>query len=204
MGGDHAQPEFVFHLLGQMARLRFEHLGSEMLQDGDLRTNRFDDRPGAVEGEMVDLGLVAEAQNVNNQHVGLVSCVVFGQPIEKAAARQVGNVQPAIRVMHAVGLHRVQMRHRRPQFDVVDRVWPGRWLEPYDRTGVALRVREHDGPVFERIGRRENLPATAKTARRHGLDQRVDVAGMVEMFVRKNDRIEFARIAGWNVRERPY
>lgn len=49
--------------------------------------------------------------------------------------------------------------------------------------------------------RREQYAAAAKTAGRHRFDHHVHVARMIEMFVRENDAVEFARIARRNVRE---
>ena len=151
---------------------------------------------------MVDAHLVAIAQHVDHQNVRPIACVVGDQALEKTPARKIRNAQPVVREMQAVGLRGVHVRDRRAQFDVTDAVGARALLQTFDPLGELLRVRQHDRLAVERVGRREHGAARTETAGRHRLDQYVDVAGMVEMLVRQDDRVEFARIARRDVRQR--
>ena len=77
-------------------------------------------------------------------------------------------------------------------------------LEHLDPVHEAADVRQHDRPVVECVGRCEHGAAAAEAAGGHRLDKYVDVAGMIEMFVREHDRVELTRVARRHVGERAH
>src|ERR1700678_3283319 len=125
VGRNYAQAKFVFEFLRKPAWLRLEHLRTEVLEDGDAWPHRFDYRAAAFPRQVIDVGRIAVEQHVYYQHVRLESGVILGQLVEISAARQIRHAQIAVRQEHTVGLHRVMVRTRRPQFDVLDRVRSG-------------------------------------------------------------------------------
>src|SRR5579872_5368258 len=60
------------------------------------------------------------------------------------------------------------------------------------------------GIAFKSVPRRQHHSARAPSPLRHRLNHHVDVPGMIEMLVRKNDRVEMSRLARWYVRERAH
>ena len=198
------KPEFVFDFLREPLRIGLEHFRPEMLEDRDARTNLGNDPSGVVPSEMIDVHLVAEPQNVDDQHVGPEARIVACQTVEKSAAGQIRDAQTFVRKVHSVRAYRVDVGDRRSQLHAADAVRPGAGFEPLEVRDETPDVRQHHRFDVERIGGREERAAAAKSTRGHRFDERVDVAGVIQMLVGKHDRIELPRIARRNVRERAH
>jgi hypothetical protein len=92
--------------------------------------------------------------------------------------------------------------NRRVNLDLADVVRARARPRYLDALDEPLRVRKDDRLALECIMGREKNPPAPKSTGCHRFDHHIDVVRVIQMFVRENDSVEFARIAGRNVRDR--
>ena len=186
-------------------RIGFEHLRPEVLKDRDFRPHLGHDAAGVGPGEVIDVQVVAIAQDVDDEHVGAMARVVGRQAPQSTCRREhMRRAFPRGLKCRPVGLHGVDVSHRGNELDLADAIRSAAWLEHLDPVDEAAR-RTATRPARRRMRRAARArAAAAESAGGHRLDQYVDVAGMIEMFVREHDRVELTRIAGRHVRERAH
>ena len=68
-------------------RRLLQHLRAEMGHHADLGTHHVEDVLRLVEVEMIDLHRIAKAQDIDDEHIGTMRRVIFGEPVEVTAAR---------------------------------------------------------------------------------------------------------------------
>jgi hypothetical protein len=169
-----------------------------------IGTNPFDDGLGIVVGKVIDVHRIAISQDVDHEHVGLARAIVFDDPFEVARARNVRHRRRGGAKVQTVRLDGMAQPARRADRDAADveRIFAGA-DDPFARNEAA-RVRQHDRlhALVERVARRAQRTPRTPAPLAHRFDHHVDVAGVIEMFVREHDRVERGRVAGRHLRER--